>query len=45
MRSQVVTSAPVVVVSSDTHIGPWLKDNLRPYCPAKYLSDYDDYEG
>src|SRR5437660_662431 len=37
------SSDPVVVVSSDTHIGPFLKDDLRPYCPQKYLSDYDEY--
>ena len=43
MTSQVTVSAPVVVVSSDTHIGPYLKDDLRPYCPPKYLSAFDDY--
>ena len=34
---------PIIVVSSDTHIGPLLKDDLRPYCPQKHLPDYDDY--
>lgn len=37
------SEAPVVVVSSDTHIGPYLVSDLRPYCPAAYLSVYDDY--
>ena len=25
--------APVVIVSNDTHIGPRLVEDLRPYCP------------
>ena len=33
---------PLVLVSADSHVGPRLKD-LRDYCPAAYLSDYDDY--
>ena len=43
MTSQITESAPVVVVSSDTHIGPYLKDDLRAYCPQKYLPAFDDY--
>ena len=34
---------PVVVVSSDTHIGPRLVDDLRPYCPVSYLSRFDEF--
>lgn len=33
---------PLIIVSSDTHIGPRLQD-MREYCPAKYLADYDDF--
>jgi predicted TIM-barrel fold metal-dependent hydrolase len=32
----------LVVVSSDTHIGPLLS-TLRDYCPAAYLEAYDDF--
>jgi len=31
------------VVSSDTHIGPLLDKQLRPYCPQKYLDAFDEY--
>jgi predicted TIM-barrel fold metal-dependent hydrolase len=34
---------PVIVVSSDCHIGPRLVDDLRPYCPAARLDDFDDF--
>ena len=33
----------VVVVSCDTHIGPLLKAQLRPYCPAARLADFDEF--
>ena len=33
---------PLVVVSSDTHIGPRLREDLRPYCPAQHLKAFDD---
>jgi predicted TIM-barrel fold metal-dependent hydrolase len=33
----------MVIVSADTHIGPLLVDQLREYCPKKYLDDFDDY--
>jgi predicted TIM-barrel fold metal-dependent hydrolase len=33
----------VVVVSADTHIGPRLVEDLRPYCPKKHLEAFDDY--
>jgi len=36
-------SAPYVVVSCDTHIGPRLVDDLRPYCPAEHLETFDVY--
>ncbi len=36
-------SEPVVVVSNDTHIGPRLVEDLRAYCPAKHLDDFDRF--
>ena len=35
-------STALIIVSSDTHFGPRLQD-MREYCPAKYLADYDDF--
>jgi predicted TIM-barrel fold metal-dependent hydrolase len=34
---------PLIVVSCDTHIGPRLRDDLRPYCPAARLDDFDAF--
>lgn len=34
---------PVVVVSADSHAGPRLIDDLRQYCPAKYLDEFDRF--
>ena len=31
----------VIVVSCDSHIGPRMVEDLRPYCPSKYLERYD----
>ena len=36
-------TAPMVVVSCDTHIGPRLTEDLRPYCPQDLLEAFDDY--
>jgi predicted TIM-barrel fold metal-dependent hydrolase len=38
-------SAPYVVVSCDTHIGPRLVEDLRPHCPEKLLEQFDAYAG
>jgi predicted TIM-barrel fold metal-dependent hydrolase len=35
--------APVIVVTTDSHIGPRLKDDLRPYCPKEHLEEYDEF--
>lgn len=35
------TDAPVIVVSSDTHIGPRLREDLRPYCESALLDEFD----
>jgi predicted TIM-barrel fold metal-dependent hydrolase len=37
------TRDAVVVVSSDTHIGPLLKEQLRDYCPAAFLGRFDAF--
>ena len=34
--------APVVIVSSDTHIGPLLRTQLRDDCPAHHLPEFDE---
>jgi predicted TIM-barrel fold metal-dependent hydrolase len=34
---------PRVVVSVDTHIGPRLREDLRPYCPEKHLAAFDEF--
>src|SRR4051812_39871250 len=36
-------TAPLIVVSCDTHVGPRLKEELRPYCPQQYLDQFDDF--
>lgn len=38
-------SAPLVIVSCDTHIGPRLVEDLRPYCPKNLLDEFDAYSG
>jgi predicted TIM-barrel fold metal-dependent hydrolase len=35
--------APVIVVSCDSHVGPRLREDLRAYCPNRYLRDFDDF--
>ena len=36
-------ATPVIVVSSDGHVGPRLEADLRQYCPKKYLAQFDEY--
>ena len=36
-------AAPAVVVSCDSHVGPRLVEDMRPYCPKKYLARYDEF--
>jgi hypothetical protein len=36
-------SDPYLMVSSDSHAGPSLEAELRPYCPAAHLDDFDAY--
>lgn len=41
-QSTLQEDSPVMVFSSDNHVGPRMRD-LRPYCPEKYLSDFDEF--
>ena len=36
-------TTPVVIVSNDTHIGPRLVEDLRPYCPREHLDEFDRF--
>jgi len=38
-------SENVVVVSVDTHAGPRLREDLRPYCPSGLLEEFDEFAG
>ncbi|HEY9556459.1 MAG TPA: amidohydrolase family protein [Acidimicrobiales bacterium] len=33
----------LIVVSTDGHVGPSVTDQLRPYCEAKHLEDFDRF--
>jgi predicted TIM-barrel fold metal-dependent hydrolase len=35
--------APLIIVSSDSHVGPRLTEDLRQYCPSEYLSAFDQF--
>src|ERR1700735_2719220 len=32
-----------VLVTCDTHVGPRLIEDLRPYCPQAFLADFDEF--
>ncbi len=36
-------STRVVVVSNDTHVGPRLVEDLRPYCPSRFIDEFDRF--
>ena len=36
---------PVVIVSADSHVGPRLAEELRPYCPSAHLDEFDGLVG
>ena len=36
-------SEPVIIVSCDSHVGPRLREDLRAYCPQRYLRDFDEF--
>ncbi len=33
----------LIVMSTDSHVGPKLEEQLRPYCPRQYLDDFDAF--
>ena len=37
------SQTPVVIVSSDTHIGPLFARQLRAYCPTGYTDAFDEF--
>jgi predicted TIM-barrel fold metal-dependent hydrolase len=39
------STVPVAVVSADSHCGPRIKEDLRPYCPSAYLDEFDAFVG
>ena len=34
---------PVIIVSCDSHVGPRLRQDLRGYCPQKYVREFDAF--
>ena len=36
-------TVPVSVVSADSHVGPRIVEDLRPYCAVGYLDDFDAF--
>src|SRR3954453_22712470 len=36
-------STKVPIVTCDAHVGPLLEEQLRDYCPKKYLQDFDEF--
>src|ERR1700733_14902997 len=42
-RAAEVESRRYLVISSDSHAGPALERELRPYCPERYLPDFEDF--
>ena len=41
-RTAVDLDAPLAITSGDSHFGPRMED-LRPYCPAAFLDQFDEY--
>ena len=42
-QAEPASSAPAIVVSCDSHAGPKLRQQLREYCPKKYIGDFDTF--
>lgn len=42
-RARALRGKPYLVISTDSHAGPSVSRDLRPYCPSRYLRDYDDF--
>ncbi|MYH96529.1 MAG: hypothetical protein F4129_08470, partial [Acidimicrobiia bacterium] len=34
---------PLILVTSDSHVGPRVVEDLRPYCESKHLSAFDEW--
>jgi predicted TIM-barrel fold metal-dependent hydrolase len=43
VSSEAPTDEPYLVVSTDTHAAPSLEHELRQYCPAAYLEEFDAF--
>ena len=43
MADQFDPTAPAVIVSCDSHVGPLLREQLRDYCPSEHLDEFDAY--
>ena len=41
----VARSPQLVIVSADSHVGPRLAEELRPYCPSAHLDEFDGLVG
>jgi predicted TIM-barrel fold metal-dependent hydrolase len=41
--SEAVKTDKLAIVSCDSHVGPRLVEDLRQYCPKRYLDDYDAF--
>jgi predicted TIM-barrel fold metal-dependent hydrolase len=37
------TEDSVIVVSCDSHVGPLVESQLRPYCPKRHLEAFDEF--
>jgi len=40
--SEAELDQPAVIVSSDSHVGPRLEEDLRQYCPEGWLEEFDN---
>ena len=36
-------TTPAIIISCDSHAGPRLREDLRAYCPAAHLDEYDAF--
>jgi predicted TIM-barrel fold metal-dependent hydrolase len=41
--AETASNRKVLVVSCDGHVGPSVRNQLRAYCEARYLADFDDF--
>jgi predicted TIM-barrel fold metal-dependent hydrolase len=43
VSDEVTVDTHTVLVSCDSHVGPRLQEDLRQYCPEKYLAEFDSF--